>query len=913
MRIIVFSLLLTLIVSCSSDTSIKEHKHPVFFQKILLKTTPETANNEVDLRLVINHGSLSEQTSERGFAHFVEHLAFNDTAKYPNESLIPLLDKSGIALGVHSNATTYFDKTIYQLTLKEPNKERLELALDVLAQFAMHVQFNQKVIDAEKPIIKEEWRAYQPEEASWSKQYFKSEYANSHYLNRLPIGDMAIIESAKAEDLKDFYERWYQPQHAALIVTGDIDPTQVGMLVDQYFGDWKTTEKSAKTDYDLSIKAVPKVSVISDTNVNGSFAAINYYQRHSRAKNLDERYQALIMQASIDILEQRLSLRLQETKGAVGSVSTNIRFPSPNVLKVGFIANMPGGEVDTGIKFLTQEINQLLQQGITQDELDNWRDSLLKRTRLHQERSGDLAFMAVRHFVHGIPLLRNADWLAALETRLPSLSVQHVNEAIQDPLNRKQARLLVVHNPSVKPPTEAVLSGLLDEVAIAQSALKVAPSEKTNQVWDIKPASDGELIQTTRFENGLIEWVFSNNTSVVFKQDSSEPDKVFYILSDDYGMRYLNEVQSIHARLALETIGGSGLRDMNGPELGQWLNSNAISNYPYYAFWNKGVQGSAVAKDFSTAMNLLHVTLTEARVHPSARAHFLEKNKQELKQRNSSTLRPWQDKISNLLFQGDAAFRVLTEAELEGTSVSDMEVLYQQFFSGAQQYRLSVVGDVSEEEVLKAALASIATLPASVVPIEKPRDFPRISKPEVAKIEGSGRKAAIISHKLTLDKTALSDVSFNELSYLYLWLRSVLIAELREKEGLVYSVNVILEGGIVDQKDYSLTIEVACDPKNINTLKTRLNEILHDQVSSVIESDQVEVWVKERQSQIKAAIERSEGMVAEISAASLTGISLDKVLDVDFRSRLKDSKMLNESLAVFLSDKAIATTMIWMP
>ncbi|PWQ93253.1 M16 family metallopeptidase [Leucothrix pacifica] len=911
MRTILYIFLLTMLVSC--DSAKDETDQPLPFKKILLKVDRDIKSNEVDLRLVINRGSLSEQTNERGFAHFVEHLAFNDTAKYPNESLIPLLDKSGIALGIHTNAATYFDKTVYQLTLKEPNKEKLALALEVLSQFAMHVQFDQKVIDAEKPIVKEEWRAYQPEETSWSKQYLKSEYANSHYLNRLPIGDMAIIESAKAEDLKAFYERWYQPQHAALIVTGDIDPKQVGTLVDQYFGDWKSTEQSARTEYDVSITSIPKVSVISDPYVNGSFAAIQYYQRQSRAKSLDERYEALIVQASIDILEQRLSLRLQETKGAVGSVLTNIRFPSPNVMKTRLIANMPGGEVDTGIKFLTQAINQLLQQGITQDELDNWRDSLLKRTRLRQERSGDLALMAVRHFVYGSPLLRNADWLAALEKRLPSLTIQRINNAIRDSLQKKQARLLVVHNPSVKPPPEATLLTLLDEVVVSPSSLKVEQPKKTDQVWDINPASEGELIQTTRFDNGLIEWTFSNNTSVVFKQDSSEPDKVFYVLSDDHGMRYLNEAQSIHARLALETIGGSGLRDMNGPELEQWLNNNGISNYPYYSFWNKGVQGSAAVKDFSTAMNLLHVTLTEARVHPSARAHFLEKNKQELKQRNSSTLRPWQDKISNLLFQGDAAFRVLTEAELEGTSVSDMEVLYQQSFSGAQAYRLSVVGDISEEEALKAALASIATLPTSVLPTEKPRDFPRISKPEVATIEGSGRKAAIISHKLTLEKTALSDVSFNELSYLYLWLRSVLMAELREKEGLVYSVNVILEGGIVDQKDYSLTIEVACDPKNINTLKTRINEILHEQVTSVIESDQVEIWRKERQSQIKPAIERSEGMVTEISSAPLTGISLDKVLDVDFRSRLKDPKMLNESLAVFLSDKAIATTMIWMP
>jgi len=290
--ILLFLITSVILVSCVFES--KENKSTNQLTIVVKGKESVSTYKHVDLRFIINTGSLSEQDNEKGFAHLIEHLAFNDTVKYPNETLIPLLEKSGIRLGFHSNATTSFDKTVYRLNLKDPNPQKLELAIDVLSQWAMHVQFNQKTINAEKPVIKEEWRGFQPDEKSWRKQAFKSEFAKSHYLNRLPIGDMDIIESAEAKDLEAFYKRWYQPQNAAVIVTGNIDETQVNKLIDKYFGEWKNTNTSVETNYALSINAIPNTQIISDTNVNGSFTTLNYYTANSRAKTTLPVYQATI-------------------------------------------------------------------------------------------------------------------------------------------------------------------------------------------------------------------------------------------------------------------------------------------------------------------------------------------------------------------------------------------------------------------------------------------------------------------------------------------------------------------------------------------------------------------------------------------------------------------------------------------
>ena len=283
-------LLMFLVFVMSGNLTNSFAQQPGSMQKFILKTDNDLPSNSVELRLVINHGSLSEKDNELGFAHLVEHIAFNDTAKYPNETLIPFLEKSGLAIGIHSNASTGFDSTIYKLSLKDPDAKKLELAIEVLSQWAMHVQFNQKVIDAEKPVVKEEWRSSQADKPGWRSKLFDTEYAGSHYLNREPIGDMEIIEAASAKDLEAFYKRWYQPQNAAVIVSGDIDTEQVNTLVDQYFEDWKSDPETTKTEYFVPIKSIPKLQVISDANVDGSFVSFSFYQNFSRANDVDGAY-----------------------------------------------------------------------------------------------------------------------------------------------------------------------------------------------------------------------------------------------------------------------------------------------------------------------------------------------------------------------------------------------------------------------------------------------------------------------------------------------------------------------------------------------------------------------------------------------------------------------------------------------
>jgi zinc protease len=89
-----------------------------------------------ELRLAVDAGSVLETEAERGYAHFVEHMAFNGTRRFHGHTIIEFLEKSGMRFGPDVNAYTSFDETVYMMTLPTDSARFLETGLDILEDWA---------------------------------------------------------------------------------------------------------------------------------------------------------------------------------------------------------------------------------------------------------------------------------------------------------------------------------------------------------------------------------------------------------------------------------------------------------------------------------------------------------------------------------------------------------------------------------------------------------------------------------------------------------------------------------------------------------------------------------------------------------------------------------------------------------
>ncbi|WP_295532064.1 insulinase family protein, partial [Novosphingobium sp. Chol11] len=102
------------------------------------------------VRMNIAAGSLDEADNERGFAHFVEHMAFNGSAHVPEGEMVKLLEREGLAFGADTNAQTSFEHTLYLLDLPRADPKLLDTALMIMRETASELTFDPAAVARER-------------------------------------------------------------------------------------------------------------------------------------------------------------------------------------------------------------------------------------------------------------------------------------------------------------------------------------------------------------------------------------------------------------------------------------------------------------------------------------------------------------------------------------------------------------------------------------------------------------------------------------------------------------------------------------------------------------------------------------------------------------------------------------------
>ena len=189
-----------------------------------------------ELRLAVKAGSTLEDEDQRGLAHFVEHMLFNGTEKFPGRELVDVLESFGMEFGPEINAYTSFDQTVYRLNVSSEDKDQFLLGLDVLEQWAFHATFDAEEVEKERGVIQEEWRMGRSAETRMQDEVYPVLFRGSRYAERKPIGDMDIVANAPPETLRRFYSDWYRPDLMAVIAVGDFDPEETVRLIKARFG-----------------------------------------------------------------------------------------------------------------------------------------------------------------------------------------------------------------------------------------------------------------------------------------------------------------------------------------------------------------------------------------------------------------------------------------------------------------------------------------------------------------------------------------------------------------------------------------------------------------------------------------------------------------------------------------------------
>ena len=195
--------------------------------------------DHVALRLVVLAGSLHEQDDQRGFAHFVEHMAFASTRRFPRHTIVDTLQRHGIAFGADATAFTFPTHTVYQIDASlDAARERLDEAFSALREFASEQTFDPAALERERGVIESERRARDHWQARVSLARENFIHPSHLRTRRNPIGDESAIAAADAAALRAFYETWYRPDNALLLAIGDLSADTLEECIRSHFSSW---------------------------------------------------------------------------------------------------------------------------------------------------------------------------------------------------------------------------------------------------------------------------------------------------------------------------------------------------------------------------------------------------------------------------------------------------------------------------------------------------------------------------------------------------------------------------------------------------------------------------------------------------------------------------------------------------
>lgn len=226
------SLLFSLIASfqvLAIDFPVKSFTLPNGLKVIVCeKNTSPMVQMEVWYRV----GSKDEWDGVRGMAHMFEHMMFRGSKKYNGEGDVYIHEME--KMGAQINAYTTFDRTVYW---QELPKEHIEKVFDMEADRMENLILDQKVLDTEREVVGEELRLG---ENNWYRKMMADRYPHlypaGHPYKVDVIGFLDEITKFTIKQCQDFYDKYYSPNNAYLVIVGDVKAEDMFALATKYFG-----------------------------------------------------------------------------------------------------------------------------------------------------------------------------------------------------------------------------------------------------------------------------------------------------------------------------------------------------------------------------------------------------------------------------------------------------------------------------------------------------------------------------------------------------------------------------------------------------------------------------------------------------------------------------------------------------
>ena len=789
--------------------------------------------NFVELRLVVKAGSIYEDDRQRGFAHFVEHMAFNGTEDFKAQEIVEFVESIGMRFGAHLNATTTFDHTIYQLRVPTDNPKTLETALQILQNWAQKVSFEEGAMADERGVVLEEWRARKGVADRIAQQQWPLMFAGTNYASRMPIGLEDIIKHGEHEDLVRFYETFYRPDLMAVIAVGDFVAPQIEALIKKYFATAPAPAKilTFPIQY-LDVYSAPVFSIITDDELSGITISTSWRNRTKAGVFTEQDYKQRVVKNLLSgIISKRINDLSLDTQSPFIGAQVGFNQSIPTSEEFYFRASVKPQQTEDAFKRLLTEIKRVVIHGVTEQELRTekrlyleWFESALKsqNTLSHHAYLGSY----INHFLLGAPITSLSQDFVLSQKFLEVISADDIQAQMAIWAEHNDAVVFVTapSNISETLPSQTALQNIWREVQnIPITAAQDKPPVVT--LMDNLPVP-GAVVQKSYIDKwDAHQWVLSNGVTVIVKATDFKENSIGFRAISNGGFALVDDDTYLDVFGLMDSMNFMGLGTLNMEQLVQFSRGKRFSLIPAIQMYSESMVGASNHDDLIYMLQSVYLRFT-APVKDKERFEWLKDNyRPQLENKYNSPSAQFYAAIQEKLQTGNPRNVEFDVAMLDRQNIDTIFDVYQQRFADASDFTFVFVGDLNVADMEKYISTYIASLPtthtreqATALPY-----YGLLGNYQIHIENGTEPKATVIIS--LFGDAAWSYENEQIMAALQSALEKALRERLREELGAVYSVGVNSQLSRWPHQHYSISVSFTCDPERVDELYNEVNQV----------------------------------------------------------------------------------------
>ena len=801
----------------------------------------EEPKDRASFYFVQNVGAILEDDNQNGLAHFLEHMAFNGTKHFKGKGIIKMLEKNGVTFGKDINAYTAQDETVYNISTVPVNNEKLiDSTLWVLHDWSGALSLTDAEIDAERGVIREEWRTRRTSDFRLKMQTDPVLYKDSKYSKRDVIGDLDIINNFKYAELRNYYKKWYRPDLQAVIIVGDIDVKAMEQKVKAIFSGIPLAKKVAARTYE----AIPKhdelyFGTASDKEASSTEIILRYIIDEPVVKDSITIRKNVMNSFYTSILNNRFRELLIKNQASSLNLSTYFSGISRLNTTYNIAAAAKKGKTLEAFEEAYTQAERLKRFGAVQAELDrtkklfisSYDDFISNKDKIDNETWAD---KLTDYFLKAKPFLSSEGDYKLIVGIIKSLSLEELNayaKTIQTPTNQV---VLITGSEDDKnsfPTKEAVVNVMKK---VESKTLEPYTKKENNAPLiekELKPAAVKKIFEVAGIKEAK-GYILENEAKVIVLPTTYSQDQVVFSAFSKGGKSLVKTEDLNSAEIATTLAKSSGLGNFDNLALKEKLTGKVAQSSPFIGLNTQGFQGGSNKADFETMLQLLYLSFEAPRFDSNIFTILKEQYKSRLetiKKDNGSTFK---DSIDLANSNHNPRTFLFNDRFLETIDLKKAENIYRDRFKNAADFTFIFVGNIPESglELIQKYIGNLKSNPAVKENYVNHNIEPKKGKTEVH----FRRPMEVPKTTVYLNLTGKTEYSKENAMNIYVigqLLSKRFLQTIREEEGGSYGVNV---GGTLEQipaPTFSLALTFDSNPdkqeklmqivwKELNDLKT---------------------------------------------------------------------------------------------